>query len=138
MSGSGGVHSDTRTLAGSLRMAMQKKRMFSAEKALMEKLGRPTLFCNTLSIASDGAVTGYNLRQKDGKRKVARALQNLNYEVTAIGDSYNDITMLKEAENGILFRPPDNVREEFTEFPVAVTYDELKKHIQKILNNSGK
>ena len=105
---------------------------------LIEKLGWPTLFCNTLTIDSEGMIADYNLRQKDGKRKVARALQNLNYEVIAIGDSYNDITMLKEAENGILFRPPDNVIEEFTDFPVAVTYDELKKHIQKILNNSGK
>jgi phosphoserine/homoserine phosphotransferase len=105
---------------------------------LIEKLGWPTLFCNTLTIDSEGMITDYNLRQKDGKCKVARALQNLNYEVIAIGDSYNDITMLKEAENGILFRPPDNVREEFTEFPVAVAYDELKKHIQNILGNSGK
>jgi phosphoserine/homoserine phosphotransferase len=69
---------------------------------------------------------------------VARALQNLNYQVIAIGDSYNDITMLKAAENGILFRPPNNVKAEFTQFPVAVTYDELKKHIQKFLGNSGK
>ena len=105
---------------------------------LIEKLGWPTLFCNTLTIDSRGMIADYNLRQKDGKRKVARALQNLNYEVIAIGDSYNDITMLQEAEIGILFRPPDNVIEEFTEFPVAVTYGELQKHIQKILNNSGK
>jgi phosphoserine/homoserine phosphotransferase len=103
---------------------------------LIEKLGWPTLFCNTLTIDTEGMIADYNLRQKDGKRKVARALQKLNYEVIAIGDSYNDITMLKEAENGILFRPPDNVIEKFTEFPVAVTYDELKKHIQKILGNS--
>ena len=103
---------------------------------LIEKLGWPTLFCNTLTIDTEGMIADYNLRQKDGKRKVARALQNLNYEVIAIGDSYNDITMLKEAEKGILFRPPDNVIEEFSEFPVAVTYDELKKHIQKILGNS--
>jgi phosphoserine/homoserine phosphotransferase len=105
---------------------------------LIEKLGWPTLFCNTLSIDSDGMIADYNLRQQDGKQKVARALQNLNYQVIAIGDSYNDITMLKAAENGILFRPPNNVKAEFTQFPVAVTYDELKKHIQKFLGNSGK
>jgi phosphoserine/homoserine phosphotransferase len=105
---------------------------------LIEKLGWPTLFCNTLTIDSDGMIADYNLRQQDGKQKVARALQNLNYQVIAIGDSYNDITMLKAAENGILFRPPDNVKAEFTQFPVAVTYAELKKHIQKILGNSGK
>jgi phosphoserine/homoserine phosphotransferase len=105
---------------------------------LIEKLGWPTLFCNTLTIDSDGMIADYNLRQQDGKQKVARALQNLNYQVIAIGDSYNDITMLKAAENGILFRPPNNVKAEFTQFPVAVTYDELKKHIQKFLGNSGK
>ena len=104
---------------------------------LIEKLGWPTLFCNTLSIDSDGMIADYNLRQQDGKQKVARALQNLNYQVIAIGDSYNDINMLKAAENGILFRPPDNVKAEFTQFPVAVTYDELKTHIQKILGNKG-
>jgi phosphoserine/homoserine phosphotransferase len=104
---------------------------------LIEKLGWPTLFCNTLTIASDGMIADYNLRQQDGKQKVARALQNLNYKVVAIGDSYNDITMLKAAEKGILFRPPDNVKEEYTQFPVAIGYDELKMHIQKILGNTG-
>ena len=104
---------------------------------LIEKLGWPTLFCNTLTVDSDGMIAEYNLRQQDGKQKVAKALQALNYSVIAIGDSYNDITMLKAAENGILFRPPDNVREEYTEFPVAFAYGELKKHIKKILGNSN-
>jgi phosphoserine/homoserine phosphotransferase len=104
---------------------------------LIEKLGWPTLFCNTLTIDSEGMITDYNLRQQDGKQKVAKALQALNYKVIAIGDSYNDVTMLEAAENGILFRPPDNVKEEYTEFPVAFAYDELKKHIKKILNNSN-
>jgi phosphoserine/homoserine phosphotransferase len=104
---------------------------------LIEKLGGPTLFCNTLTIDSDGMIADYNLRQNDGKQKVARALQSLNYSVIAIGDSYNDITMLKAAENGILFRPPDQVKEEYTEFLIAFTYDELKSHIQKIMENSN-
>ena len=104
---------------------------------LIEKLGWPTLFCNTLTIDSKGMIADYNLRQQDGKQKVAKALQALNYSVIAIGDSYNDITMLKAAENGILFRPPDNVKEEYAEFPVAFAYDELKKHIKKILSNSN-
>lgn len=103
---------------------------------LIEKLGWPTLFCNTLTINSQGMISDYNLRQKDGKQKVAKALQTLNYKVIAVGDSYNDITMLKAAENGILFRPPDNVKEEYREFPVAFAYSELKKHINKILGNS--
>ena len=70
---------------------------------LMEKLGQPTLFCNTLSINGDGAISGYNLRQQDGKKKVALALKSLNYEVIAVGDSYNDITMLKAADHAILY-----------------------------------
>jgi phosphoserine/homoserine phosphotransferase len=102
---------------------------------LLEKLGRPTLFCNTLSVEADGSISGYNLRQKDGKRKVAAALQNLKYKVIAIGDSYNDITMLKAAEKAILFRPPENVKAEFPQFPIATNYREMKREIQKIINH---
>ena len=101
---------------------------------LLEKLGQPTLFCNTLSVEADGRISGYNLRQKDGKRKVATALANLNYKVIAIGDSYNDITMLKAAERAILFCPPDNVKEEYSEFTVTRTYSELKQAIKKIID----
>ena len=101
---------------------------------LLEKLGQPTLFCNTLSVAADGSISGYNLRQKDGKRKVAAALQNLNYKVIAIGDSYNDITMLQTAEKAILFRPPDNVKDEFPQFPIAMNYQEMKREIQNIID----
>ena len=102
---------------------------------LLEKLGWPTLFCNTLSIADDGSIAGYNLRQKDGKRKVADALKNLNYQVIAIGDSYNDITMLKAAKKAILFRPPENVKIEFPEFPITTNYREIKREIQKIIKS---
>lgn len=102
---------------------------------LMEKLGQPTLFCNTLSIADDGSISGYNLRQKDGKKKVAQALKTLNYEVIAIGDSYNDITMLKAADHAILYRPPLNVKEEYTDFPTVVDYDELKERLLQLMNH---
>lgn len=101
---------------------------------LLEKLGQPTLFCNTLSVDTDGTICGYNLRQKDGKQKVATALANLNYKVIAIGDSYNDITMLKTAESGILYCPPDNIKEEYSEFAVTRTYAELKQAIKKIID----
>ncbi|MDI6797060.1 MAG: bifunctional phosphoserine phosphatase/homoserine phosphotransferase ThrH [Desulfatibacillaceae bacterium] len=96
---------------------------------LMEKLGRPTLFCNSLVIDQKGAVAGYTLRQKDGKRKVAQALKGLNFSVIATGDSYNDITMLKEADAGILFCPPENVIKEFPQFPVVTDYKGLKEKI---------
>ncbi len=100
---------------------------------LMKKLGWPTLFCNSLTIAADGSVADYNMRQDDGKRMSVISLRNLNYQVIAMGDSYNDISMLKEAETGVLFRPPSNVREEFPEFPVTDTYEELKAIFEKIL-----
>ena len=100
---------------------------------LMEKLGRPTLFCNTLTVAADGSIGGYNLRQPDGKKKVALALKTLNYRVIAIGDSYNDITMLKAADHAILYCPPNNVKKEFTEFPTVLNYAELKNQLLKII-----
>ena len=102
---------------------------------LMEKLGHPTLFCNTLAVAEDGSISGYNLRQPDGKQKVAQALKSLNYRVIAIGDSYNDITMLKTADRAILYRPPDNVAAEYRELPTAFNYDELKIKLLKAMNH---
>ena len=100
---------------------------------LMKKLGNPALFCNNLMIASDGSVADYKLRQKDGKRHTVEALKTLNYKIIASGDSYNDITMLKAADTGILFRPPENVLKEFPEFPVTTEYHELKPLIEKAL-----
>ena len=97
---------------------------------LMRKLGWPTLFCHDLAVAEDGAVVGYNLRQKDSKKKAVEALKGLNFHTVAMGDSYNDITMLEAADAGILFRPPENVAREFPRFPVAQTYQELKEVIR--------
>ncbi len=99
---------------------------------LMEKLEHPTLFCNELIVNNDGCVTNYRLRQPDGKTKAVTALKGLNFQVIAAGDSYNDTGMLKVADAGILFRPPDNVIEEFPQFPVTHTYDEFKKTLADI------
>jgi len=101
---------------------------------LIEKLGWPTLFCNTLSIAIDGSIAGYHLRQQDGKQKVVHALKSLKYDVIAIGDSYNDITMLQAADHAILYRPPANVKEEYSEFSTAFNYDELQKRLRDTIN----
>ena len=103
---------------------------------LIKKLGWPTLFCNSLTVGPDGSIEGYNLRQKDGKRQVVLSLKSLNYKTIAVGDSYNDISMLQEADTGILFRPPDNVKSEFPKYPVLLSYDELKKTIQETIANS--
>ena len=105
---------------------------------LIEKLDRPTLFCNTLSVSDDGSISGYNLRQQDGKQKVALALKSLNYRVIAIGDSYNDITMLKAADYGILYRPPQNVEAQYSKFPTAFTYVELKEKLLAAMNRQFK
>jgi phosphoserine/homoserine phosphotransferase len=93
---------------------------------LMAQLGRPPLFCNYLDVSCEGMVEGYHLRQCDQKREVAKAFKQMNYEVVAFGDSYNDISMLQEAHHGILYRPPQNVMNDFPEFPVVQNYDELK------------
>ena len=106
-------------------------------KPLLKKLGWPTLFCNSLTIAEDGSIADYNLRQKDGKRKTVLSLKKLKYRIIAVGDSYNDITMLKEADAGILFRPPENVKKEYPELPATYNYDELKKVMAEMLSNHG-
>ena len=86
---------------------------------LMRKLGWPSLYCNALEVDADGRVSGYRLRQPDQKRAAVRAFKSLNYRVVAAGDSYNDISMLSEADAGVLFRAPPNVIAEFPRFPVV-------------------
>ena len=93
---------------------------------LMKQLDNPTLFCHKLGIAADGKITDYHLRMPDQKREAVRAFHGLNFQVIASGDSYNDTTMLSEADAGILFRPPQNVIEEFPQYPVCTEYEELK------------
>ncbi len=92
---------------------------------LMKQLGHPTLLCHRLKIDADGRVTDYHLRMKDQKREAVKALHHLKFRVIAAGDSYNDTAMLAEADAGILFCPPQNVIDEFPQFLVTETYDEL-------------
>lgn len=100
---------------------------------LMKRLNRPTIFCHELVIGEDGSVVDYKLRQKDSKRKVVEALQSLEYKVIAFGDSYNDVSMLKKADIGILFCPPDNVIADYPELPVVRNYTELKEMLLKYI-----
>jgi phosphoserine/homoserine phosphotransferase len=93
---------------------------------LIAQLGYPCLFCNSLAVDGDGTIRDYRIRIRDGKRKAVMALQLLNFQVIAAGDSYNDTTMLLQADHGILFRPPDNVVRDFPAFPVTRTYAELR------------
>jgi phosphoserine/homoserine phosphotransferase len=92
----------------------------------MKQLDWPTLLCHRLSLDDDGMVADYVLRQQDAKRQSVKAFQALNFKVIATGDSYNDTTMLAQADVGILFRPPQNVIEEFPQFPVTREFDELQ------------
>ncbi|TNC83178.1 MAG: bifunctional phosphoserine phosphatase/homoserine phosphotransferase ThrH [Oleiphilus sp.] len=98
---------------------------------LMAKLGYPTLFCHKLEVNDKGDIVNYHLRQKDPKRQSVRAFQLLNYRVIAAGDSYNDTTMLSQAEAGILFKAPRNVIEEFPQYPAVHDYEDLKQEILK-------
>lgn len=99
---------------------------------LMKQMGYPTILCHNLVIDDSGNITGYKLRQKDSKRKVAEALQGLYYKVIGIGDSYNDISMLRQADSGILFNPPQNVLDEHGDLPAVKNYAELKDKIRVI------
>jgi phosphoserine/homoserine phosphotransferase len=92
----------------------------------MRQLGWPALLCHKLSIDDEGMIADYHIRQKDPKRQCVKAFQALNFRCIATGDSYNDTTMLGQADAGILFRPPQNVIDEFPQFPVATSYPEAR------------
>ncbi len=100
---------------------------------LMKQLDRPTIFCHKLVVDEHDNIIDYTLRQKDPKRKVVEALQSLKYEVIAFGDSYNDVTMLQQAEVGILFRPPQNVIDDYPKLPVVYDYENLRKLLEQYL-----
>ena len=101
---------------------------------LMRKLAWPTIFCNSLVVNDDGNITGYTLRQKDGKRKAIEHLQAMGFRCFAAGDSYNDLTMIKTADSGSLFRAPENILEEYPELHLSTTYDDFLKTIKEFLN----
>ncbi len=101
--------------------------------SLIAKLAQPVLFCHTLEVAKDGSITNYRLRLADQKRKTVRALKDLNFRVSAVGDSYNDVGMLSEAHNGILFCPPEHLPKEMPQFPVARSYRELTALLDRIM-----
>jgi phosphoserine / homoserine phosphotransferase len=102
-------------------------------KPMMKKLNFPALFCHSLTIDPIGNITDYNIRIDNQKKKAVQAFKSMNYNVTAFGDSYNDTQMILEADNGFLFRPPENVINDFPELPFARNYNELKTMIKSFL-----
>ncbi|MEZ5529095.1 MAG: bifunctional phosphoserine phosphatase/homoserine phosphotransferase ThrH [Porticoccaceae bacterium] len=98
---------------------------------LMRQLGYPTLLCHKLETDGNGRVTNYRLRQANPKRQAVVGFKSMYYRTIAAGDSYNDTTMLSEADAGILFHAPQNVIDEFPQFPAVHTYEDLKKEFIK-------
>lgn len=98
---------------------------------LMAHLGMPTLFCHKLETDAAGFVVAYHLRMPNQKKEAVQRFKELNYKVIAAGDSYNDTAMLSEAHAGILFHPPQNVIAEFPQFPIALSYEQMRAEIDK-------
>jgi phosphoserine/homoserine phosphotransferase len=99
----------------------------------IEKLGRPLVFCHSFETDNKGMITKYRLRQPDPKRKVVEAFQFLKYKVVGIGDSYNDMGMIEQADKGILYCPPESVVRDYPQYPVTTYYAELEALIKDYL-----
>ncbi|MBQ2662888.1 MAG: bifunctional phosphoserine phosphatase/homoserine phosphotransferase ThrH [Clostridia bacterium] len=97
---------------------------------LMKKLGWPTIFCNSLTVAPDGEITGFKMRVKNSKVTTVKALQSMGYETIASGDSYNDLGMINESKAGFLFKSTDKIKQDNPNLPAYETYDELLEAIK--------
>ncbi len=102
----------------------------------MRQLGMPTLLCHTLIVEND-KIVNYKLRLPDQKREAVMAFKKLNYRVIAAGDSFNDTSMLKEADAGFLFHAPDNIKAQFPEFTAVDEYDDLLALIRKAIHSAS-
>ena len=100
---------------------------------LMEKLGRPTLFCNSLEVAENGEITGFKMRCEKSKYTTVKALQSIGYDTIASGDSHNDLGMIQASKAGFLFKSTDAIKAEYPDIPAYETYDELFAAIKKVI-----
>ena len=100
---------------------------------LMEKLGWPTIFCNSLEVAEDGTITDFKMRIENSKLTTVKALQSIGYDTIAAGDSYNDLGMILNSKAGFLFRSTENIKKDYPQLPAFETYDELLVNIKKVL-----
>ena len=102
-------------------------------KPLMEKLGWPTLFCNTLEVGEDGMITGYKMRCEKSKLTTVKALQSMGFETIASGDSFNDLAMIEAGKAGFLFRTTDQIKKDYPQYEAFEEYDDLLNAIKKVL-----
>lgn len=100
---------------------------------LMEKLGYPTLFCNSLEVAEDGEITGFKMRIEQSKLSTVKALQSIGFDTIASGDSYNDLGMIKASKAGFLFRSTEQIKTDNPQIPAYETYDELLSAIKEAM-----
>lgn len=103
-------------------------------KPLMEKLGWPTLFCNSLEVAPDGEITGFKMRIENSKLTTVKALQSAGFETIAAGDSFNDLGMIKASKAGFLFRSTEQIKKDNPELPAFESFDEFLEAIKSVLN----
>ena len=125
-------------LHGRVQMVVVSDTFREFADPLLEKMGWPVLFCHHLTIDKEGNITDFNLRQNEAKKRVVEALQNLNFKVIAIGDSYNDVSMLRQAQHGILYRPPQNVIDDNPDIRFVNSYSQLKNLVSGILEEDNK
>ena len=97
---------------------------------LMEKLGMPTIFCNTLEVGQDGSITGFRLRCPDGKLKTVKALQSIGFDTIASGDSFNDLGMIQASQAGFLFRTTEQIKKDYAQYPAFEEYSDLLEAIK--------
>lgn len=102
-------------------------------KPLMEKLGWPTIFCNTLEVAESGEITGFKMRIEQSKLTTVKALQSIGYETIAAGDSYNDLGMIQASKAGFLFRSTEKIKADYPQLPAYETFEELMGAIKAAL-----
>ncbi len=103
-------------------------------KPLMEKLGWPTIFCNSLEIGKDGMITGYRMRTADSKLSTVKALQSIGFKTIASGDSYNDLDMIKASQAGFLFRSTEKIKADNPQIPAFETFEELMGGIRQAMD----
>lgn len=100
---------------------------------LMEKLGMPTIFCNSLEVAPNGEITGFRMRCEQSKLTTVKALQSIGFETIASGDSFNDLGMIQASKAGFLFRSTEQIKKDYPQFPAFESYDELLTAIKEVI-----